>query len=96
MIAPTFHLNILKSFVPLFSKHSRSLVESMRKEIGKEFDCHDYLSGTTVDILLETAMGIRDSNEDGAGAGLEYALAVMKSVSSYPLIFFLSGARFSQ
>ncbi|XP_046748575.1 cytochrome P450 4g15-like [Diprion similis] len=76
IIAPTFHLSILRTFVPLFYENSKVLVSKMREVIGKEFDCHDYLSATTVDILLETAMGVKDTKTDGAG--FEYAMAVMK------------------
>ncbi|KZC12318.1 Cytochrome P450 4g1 [Dufourea novaeangliae] len=75
IIAPTFHLNVLKTFVPLFYENSRDLVIRLRDQVGKEFDCHDYLSAVTVDILLETAMGLRESEKHGNG--YEYAMAVM-------------------
>lgn len=52
MIAPTFHLNVLKSFIDLFNKNSIETVNKMEKELGKEFDCHDYMSEATVEILL--------------------------------------------
>lgn len=52
MIAPTFHINILKSFVDVFNQNSKNVVNKMRPEIGKTFDVHDYMSGVTVDILL--------------------------------------------
>lgn len=76
LIAPTFHLNVLKSFIDLFNANSRAVVEKMRKEEGKEFDCHDYMSETTVEILLETAMGVSKTTQDRSG--YEYAMAVMK------------------
>ncbi|XP_015180681.1 PREDICTED: cytochrome P450 4g15 [Polistes dominula] len=76
LIAPTFHLNILKSFIDLFNDNSRAVVEKMRKENGKDFDCHNYMSETTVEILLETAMGVSKSTQDKSG--FEYAMAVMK------------------
>lgn len=76
LIAPTFHLNVLKSFIDLFNANSRSVVERMRKEGSKEFDIHDYMSETTVEILLETAMGVSKSTQDQSG--YEYAMAVMK------------------
>ena len=50
----------------------------MRKEGDKEFDCHDYMSECTVEILLETAMGVSKSTQDRSG--FEYAMAVMKHV----------------
>lgn len=76
LIAPTFHLNVLKSFIDLFNANSRAVVERMRKEGDKEFDCHDYMSECTVEILLETAMGVSKSTQDRSG--YEYAMAVMK------------------
>lgn len=76
MIAPTFHTNILKSFVDVFNNKSLDVVRKLRKEVGRTFDCHDYMSGITVDILLETAMGVKRSHSETAG--FDYAVAVMK------------------
>uniref|UniRef100_A0A1I8PF12 Cytochrome P450 n=1 Tax=Stomoxys calcitrans TaxID=35570 RepID=A0A1I8PF12_STOCA len=75
MIAPTFHQSILKSFIPTFVQHSKKVVERMAKEIGKEFDVHDYMSQTTVEILLSTAMGVKKIPDDNKS--LEYAKAVV-------------------
>nr|ACZ97413.1 cytochrome P450 CYP4G47 [Zygaena filipendulae] len=75
LIAPTFHLNVLKSFIDLFNANSRAVVEKLKKESG-DFDCHDYMSECTVEILLETAMGVSKSTQ--GQSGFEYAMAVMK------------------
>nr|BAD81026.1 cytochrome P450 CYP4G25 [Antheraea yamamai] len=75
LIAPTFHLNVLKSFIDLFNANSRAVVDKLKKESGT-FDCHDYMSECTVEILLETAMGVSKSTQDQSG--FEYAMAVMK------------------
>lgn len=75
LIAPTFHLNVLKSFIDLFNANSRAVVDKLKKEAGT-FDCHDYMSECTVEILLETAMGVSKSTQDQSG--FEYAMAVMK------------------
>nr|AHB59619.1 CYP4g16 [Anopheles gambiae] len=76
LIAPTFHLNVLKSFIDLFNENSRLVVKEMQKENGKVFDCHDYMSECTVEILLETAMGVSKKTQDQSG--YDYAMAVMK------------------
>lgn len=76
LIAPTFHLNVLKSFIDLFNANSRAVVEKMRQEGNKEFDIHNYMSELTVEILLETAMGVSKSTQ--GRSGFEYAMAVMK------------------
>jgi len=76
LIAPTFHLNVLKGFIDLFNVNSKATVEKLRKEEGQTFDCHDYMSEATVEILLETAMGVSKKTQDKSG--YEYAMAVMK------------------
>lgn len=52
LIAPTFHLNVLKSFIDLFNENSRQVVKKLDAEAGKTFDAHDYMSEATVEILL--------------------------------------------
>lgn len=52
LIAPTFHLNVLKSFINVFNKNSRAIVEKMRKHGDKDFDIHEYMGEATVEILL--------------------------------------------
>lgn len=76
LIAPTFHLNVLKTFVDLFNANSRAVVERLKKEGTKTFDVHNYMSECTVEILLETAMGVSKTTQDRSG--FEYAMAVMK------------------
>lgn len=77
LIAPTFHMNILKSFVSIFNVNSRKVVQTLKDKVGEEIDVHDYMSETTVDILLETAMGFKKS-KDNSGSGFSYAMAVMR------------------
>ncbi len=76
LIAPAFHMNVLKSFIPTFNDNSRYTVGKLSKLVGKEFDVHDQMSETTVDILLETAMGSKRTSENEEG--FHYAMAVMK------------------
>ncbi|XP_055370803.1 cytochrome P450 4g1-like [Condylostylus longicornis] len=78
MIAPTFHQNVLKSFIGTFYENSTNVVNRLKKELntGKDFDVHDYMSEATVDILLETAMGTKRTAQNNQG--YEYAMAVMK------------------
>lgn len=76
VIAPAFHQNVLKSFMGTFYENSLNVVDRMKKEVGRVFDVHDYMSETTVDILLETAMGIQRTAQNNQG--FEYAMAVMR------------------
>jgi cytochrome P450 len=52
LIAPTFHLNVLKSFIDLFNENSRYVCNKLKSLDGAVFDCHDYMSETTVNILM--------------------------------------------
>ncbi|KAF5284525.1 hypothetical protein FQR65_LT13510 [Abscondita terminalis] len=68
--------NVLKGFIELFNTNSRETVEKLRKHNENIFDCHDYMSEATVEMLLETVMGVSKNTQD-EGA-YEYAMAVMK------------------
>lgn len=73
---------MLKSFIDLFNANAKAVVEKMSKEGKSEFDCHNYMSELTVEILLETAMGVSKSTQNNSG--FEYAMAVMKYVFLFP------------
>ncbi|XP_024085651.1 cytochrome P450 4g15-like [Cimex lectularius] len=75
MIAPTFHLNVLKRFMDEFNKNSKCVISRMAKENGKPFDCHDYMSECMVETLLETVMGVKQASK-GRNC-LTYAMSVM-------------------
>ncbi|BET03464.1 cytochrome P450 [Nesidiocoris tenuis] len=75
MIAPTFHLNVLKRFMDEFNKNSKLVIDRMATEDGKHFDCHDYMSEIMVETLLETVMGVKQAAQ-GRNC-LTYALSVM-------------------
>nr|QYA71990.1 cytochrome P450 [Anoplophora glabripennis] len=64
-IMPTFNQKILDGFVEIFSEQSQILVEQMEKFAGKgEFDVFEELiTKCTVDIICETAMGVKVSNQ---------------------------------
>lgn len=59
LIAPTFHINVLKQFVHLFNRNSKALCDKLAPFHGKSIDAHDYLSETTVEILLGERGGAR-------------------------------------
>lgn len=77
VVSPTFNMDVLKSFIPLFNRTSRAAVDNMKDQEGKSFDCHKYISEATVRMLIESTMGVEGSREDGAD---EY-LAAVKELS---------------
>ncbi|CAH1400031.1 unnamed protein product [Nezara viridula] len=76
IIAPTFHLNVLRSFMERFNRNSKKTLERLAKEGDNEFDIHDYMSEFTVEVLIETVMGVKKENE--GRSCFDYAQAVMK------------------
>ncbi|KAK0082684.1 hypothetical protein PV325_010025 [Microctonus aethiopoides] len=59
LIAPTFNMRILESFIEVFARQSEILVREMEVELGgNEFDVLDYVARCVLDILCETAMGV--------------------------------------
>ncbi|XP_043285788.1 uncharacterized protein [Venturia canescens] len=64
LIAPTFNIKILESFVEIFAKQSEIMSQQMGKESGGgEFDVFEYVTLCTIDVICETAMGIKTQTQ---------------------------------
>lgn len=59
LIAPTFHLNILKTFVDVINDNARNICGIMGALEGKSFDCHDYMSACTAETLMGKVWTLR-------------------------------------
>ncbi|KAF6200046.1 hypothetical protein GE061_006346 [Apolygus lucorum] len=77
VIAPTFHLNVLRGFIGKFNENGKEVVRKMKQERGNLFDAHDYMSECTVRTLLETVMGFKIETTKERKC-YDYAMAVMK------------------
>ncbi|XP_014488270.1 PREDICTED: cytochrome P450 4g15-like isoform X2 [Dinoponera quadriceps] len=75
-ILATVHIQILKTYVSLFYENSLDLVKRLGDKISQQFNCHNYLSVVTINMLIETAMGVK--REKVQNIGFDYAMAVMK------------------
>ncbi|XP_014248669.1 cytochrome P450 4g15-like [Cimex lectularius] len=76
LIAPTFHLNVLRSFMVRFNDNAKVVVRRMKEEGDNVFDVHDYMSECTVETLIETVMGVKSQTKNRNC--YDYAMAVMK------------------
>ena len=61
IITPTFHFNILEEFVTVFDRQAQILSKKLEKHAKNEeiVDVHDYVALATLDVICETAMGVR-------------------------------------
>lgn len=59
LLNPSFYMNVLQSFTPLFNEKSKILVKVLKKYESKgEFNVFHPLSACTLETLLATSIGI--------------------------------------
>ncbi|XP_033228435.1 cytochrome P450 4C1-like [Belonocnema kinseyi] len=62
LIQPAFSLQILRKFVHIFDKHSKSMVKKMEEELdGGEFEVRSYLVPFSLNVALEASMGLSET-----------------------------------
>ncbi|XP_050306331.1 uncharacterized protein LOC126743337 [Anthonomus grandis grandis] len=67
IITPTFHFSILEQFVDVFNSNEAILIDKLKREaIGKKgVEIYSYITNCALDILCETAMGVKmDSQQN--------------------------------
>ncbi|CAG2065438.1 unnamed protein product [Timema podura] len=61
LIAPTFHINVVKDFIPVFIRNTHIMVANMRKhtKLGESIDISTYTFSCALDIIAgKTCSGI--------------------------------------
>ena len=69
LLTPTFHFKILNDFVPIINDNSNIMVDKLRQLEGQAVDIRSMITNCTLDIICETAMGLKinaqnDSDSD--------------------------------
>ncbi|OQR71881.1 cytochrome P450 4c3-like [Tropilaelaps mercedesae] len=59
MLTPSFHFDILKEFATVFSEQSEIMTSLIENKVGQKVDIMKYLKNSTLDIICETAMGVK-------------------------------------
>ncbi|XP_050350003.1 cytochrome P450 4C1-like [Nymphalis io] len=80
ILTPTFHFDILKSFMEVFEEQSKNLVKELEKRVSEGLDVVDVsplISDFTLYTICETAMGVR-LDSDKSEAKLKYKDAVLE------------------
>ncbi|XP_033228406.1 cytochrome P450 4g15-like isoform X2 [Belonocnema kinseyi] len=64
LIQPAFNPQTLRTFVHIFDKHSKSLVQKMEEELeGGEFQVGSYMISYSLNVALESTMGISETSD---------------------------------
>uniref|UniRef100_A0A182S525 Cytochrome P450 n=1 Tax=Anopheles funestus TaxID=62324 RepID=A0A182S525_ANOFN len=80
IITPTFHFKILEDFLVIMNHQTDVLVEKLKQSShGKDFDIYEHVTYCALDIISESAMGVKLNTQLQPNS--EYVLAV-KEISN--------------
>ncbi|XP_058448438.1 cytochrome P450 4C1-like [Malaya genurostris] len=67
LITPTFHFNILDGFCDVFAEHGAVMVKCLEPfaDTGKPVNVFPFIAKAALDIICETAMGVKVSAQTG-------------------------------
>ncbi|XP_063709032.1 uncharacterized protein LOC134837580 [Culicoides brevitarsis] len=65
LITPAFHFQILERFLPIYEEQADVLISKFNKNLGKVIDVVPMLHNMALDIIAETAMGVKLSSQSG-------------------------------
>ena len=59
LITPAFHFKILQDFLTVMIDQTETLLDKLAEQVGKKVDICPFISLCSLDIICETAMGIK-------------------------------------
>lgn len=80
MLTPAFHFNILEAFLPAMNEQSQVLVTKIRQQViesqekGAVLDVVPYITYAALDIICETAMGLKIASQSNPNN--DYVMAI--------------------
>ncbi|XP_058462358.1 cytochrome P450 4d2-like [Malaya genurostris] len=84
VVTPAFHFKILEEFLAIFNERSEAFVIKLQNHLGKgDFDIYEYITLCTLDIISESAMGVKINAQDNPNS------SYVKSVKEMSRIIFL-------
>ncbi|KAG8233347.1 hypothetical protein J437_LFUL010897 [Ladona fulva] len=68
LLTPSFHFKILEDFIPMFIERSSSMIEKLSNQVksGNAINVVPIISRSTLDMICESAMGIKLDHADKA------------------------------
>ncbi|XP_017778217.1 PREDICTED: cytochrome P450 4C1-like [Nicrophorus vespilloides] len=65
LIMPSFNQRLLDQFVDVFVEQSNVLTNTiLSKKVGKFFDVEEYITAAALEMVIQTAMGIKTNNQE--------------------------------
>ncbi|CAB3360551.1 Hypothetical predicted protein [Cloeon dipterum] len=87
LITPTFHFNILESFLDVFVRRSKELMTRLKEKEGTEcFDISPYTQRLTLDFICETAMGTPIQAQSNERLEIVSAIHKLEEIGIYRMI----------
>lgn len=78
LVTPSFHFQILEDFVKIFDEQAKVLVEKLSLSNGDVIDIPPYLARFTMDVICETAMGIKSGAQNNDNTTAQYRQACLE------------------
>lgn len=78
LVTPSFHFQILEDFVKIFDEQAKILVDKIDAENGRAIDTPSYLARFAMDVICETAMGIKGGAQTNDKTTAAYRQACTK------------------
>ncbi|XP_039441587.1 cytochrome P450 4c3-like [Culex pipiens pallens] len=78
IITPAFHFKILEEFLGTFNQQAEVLVDKLREQVGQgDFNIYKYITLCTLDVISETAMGVKINAQDNPDSSYVKAVKEM-------------------
>lgn len=76
LITPAFHFQILERFIPIYEEQGEVFIKNLSDQIGQVVDVVPMLHNMALDIIVETAMGVKLNSQSGAHQEFVHANAM--------------------
>ncbi|EDS32954.1 cytochrome P450 4c3 [Culex quinquefasciatus] len=81
VITPAFHFKILEEFLDIFNQRSEDFVGKLRDRVGKgDFNIYEDVTLCTLDIISESAMGVKINAQDNPDSSYVKAVKEMSDI----------------
>lgn len=81
IITPAFHFKILEEFLLIFNQRTEVFADKLRGQVGKgDFNIYEYVTLCTLDIISESAMGVKLNAQDDPDSAYVQAVKEMSDI----------------